>query len=157
MTGSHRYCGRRHQSGAAAVEFAFIFPILFMLTYGIVVYGYIFFLNQSVNYAAQQGAEAAVAVDAGDDGFEELRQERVVEAVNDTLRWLPGTQRTRVTVCDGGTCPVDDDTITVEVKFLLSTPGWLFPAVVLPGIGAVPPMPTQLRATAAARLYTDNT
>lgn len=157
MNGSPLGGQRRQQSGSALVEFAFIFPILFLLMYGIVVYGYVFFLNQSVNFAAQQGAEAAVAVDPDADDFEALRQERVVEAVNDTLQWLPGTQRTRVLVCNGSSCPVEDDMITVEVIFQLATPSWLFPAVTMPGIGSVPPMPTQLRATAAARLYTDAT
>ncbi|WP_162932578.1 TadE/TadG family type IV pilus assembly protein [Solimonas sp. K1W22B-7] len=145
------------QSGAVAMEFALVFPILFLLTYGTVVYGYVFFLKQSVNYAAQQGAEAAVSVDPDDEDAEALRQARVVDSVKDTLRWLPANQLARVVVCDGAACNVEDDTITVEVEFQLSTPSWLFPAVEMPGIGAVPPMPTRLEATAAARLYTDNT
>lgn len=157
MNGSDNFGGQRQQGGSVAVEFAFVFPIFFLLMYGIVVYGYIFFLNQSVNYAAQQAAEAAVAVDPEDEDSDALRQTRVVEAVNDTLQWLPGSQRARVTICNGSTCAVEDDTITVEVRFGLATPSWLFPAVVMPGIGPVPPMPTELRATAAARLYTGNT
>lgn len=149
--------GRRgRQSGATALEFAIVFPILFLLTYGTVVYGYVFFLKQTVNYAAQQGAEAAVAVDPDADDADELRQERVVESINDTLGWLPAAQRSRVKICQDSECVVEDDTITVRVEFQLSTPSWLFPAVEMPGLGAVPPMPTVLQATAAARLYTDN-
>jgi len=152
------FSGRRgRQSGATAIEFAILFPVLFLLTYGTVVYGYVFFLKQTVAYAAQQGAEAAVAVDPDSDDPESLRQERVVASINDTLGWLPAGQRARVKICNEGACPVADDTITVEVEFQLSTPGWLFPAVEMPGIGAVPPLPNVLEAVAAARLYTDNT
>jgi len=148
---------RGRQSGSTAVEFAILFPLLFLLTYGTVVYGYVFFLKQTVAYAAQQGAEAAVAVDPDADDADDLRQQRVEASINDTLGWLPAGQRARVRICNGGDCVVEDDTITVEVEFQLSTPGWLFPAVEMPGLGAVPPMPNVLEAVAAARLYTDNT
>ncbi|HSW12403.1 MAG TPA: TadE/TadG family type IV pilus assembly protein [Solimonas sp.] len=145
---------RRLQRGAAVVEFAFIFPIFFFLMYGTLVYGYIFVLNQSVNFAAQQAAEAAVAVAPDADDFDALRQQRVTEAVNDAFAWLPAAQRSRLVVCDGAVCPVDevDNTISVEVEFTLSTPGWLFPVIDMPGIGAIPPMPNLLRSTAAAQL-----
>jgi len=142
------------QRGAAMVEFAFIFPLFFFLMYGTVVYGYIFMLSQSVNFAAQQAAEAAVAVAPDAEEFEALRQQRVVDSVNDTFTWLPAAQRPRLVICKGLDCPVDevDNTIRVEVEYTLSTPGWLFPVITLPGVGSIPPMPTTLRATAAAQL-----
>src|SRR5258708_37699419 len=59
----------RTQRGAAAVEFAFVFPVLFLLIYGVIVYSYIFVLQESINYAAQQAAEAAVAVEPNTAGF----------------------------------------------------------------------------------------
>ena len=55
--------GLRRHGGAAAVEFAFIFPVLFMLTYGAVVYSYAYVLKQSLTFAAQEAAEAAVDID----------------------------------------------------------------------------------------------
>ena len=145
---------RRSQRGAAMVEFAFVFPLFFFLMYGTIVYGYIFLLSQSVNFAAQQAAEAAVAVAPDADDFEALRQQRVTAAVNDAFLWLPAAQRPRLVVCDGAVCPVDevDNTINVEVEFTLSTPGWLFPVINMPGIGPIPPMPELLRSTAAAQL-----
>lgn len=150
-------CGsseRELQRGAAMVEFAFVFPLFFFLMYATIVYGYVFLLSQSVNFAAQQAAEAAVAVAPDADDVDALRQERVGEAVSDTFTWLPVAQRPRLVVCDGGACPVDaaDNTINVEVVFTLSTPGWLFPVIDMPGIGPIPPMPTRLRSTAAAQL-----
>ena len=53
---------QRHQRGAVAVEFAFIFPLLFLLMYGIVVYSYVFVLNSALNYAAQESVASALRV-----------------------------------------------------------------------------------------------
>lgn len=44
------------QSGAAAVEFAFVMPILFMLVFGIIEFGFIFNRWISVTHAAREGA-----------------------------------------------------------------------------------------------------
>ena len=53
---------RKRQHGSAAVEFTFVFPLLFMLVYGVITYSFLFLLTTAVHYAAQVGAEAAVAV-----------------------------------------------------------------------------------------------
>lgn len=56
---------RREQGGAAAVEFAFVLPILLFLVYATVVYSYLFVVRESIEFAAHKGIEAAVAVDPG--------------------------------------------------------------------------------------------
>ena len=66
----------RSARGAAAVEFAFVFPVLFLLIYGVIVYSYIFMLQESINYAAQQAAEAAVAVEPDIAGYDALATAR---------------------------------------------------------------------------------
>lgn len=144
--------GRSHrQAGAAVIEFAFIFPILLLLVYGAVVYGYVFFLSQSVNYAAQQAAEAAMSVDPADPDAVSLRQERISETVARSMSWMSETQRNqRLSICNGGDCPQVDDTLTVTLRFNLSTPGRMFPVVELPGMGSLPPLPDTLTASAAA-------
>jgi hypothetical protein len=169
--------GAGRQGGAAAVEFAFVFPILFLLMYGVIVYAYIFVIQQSLHYAAQEGAEAAVKVDPASPGADALRLQEARRAAADVLRWLPADQRQRVvggdagdrvsaSVCPrGGTvagvpCPSDSDAMIVRLTFpvLQSTEGCqssaedLFPVLCLYLVGRVPPMPQNLIASAMARI-----
>ena len=57
----------RRIAGASAVEFALIFPIVFAIVYGGICYGYIYFLQQRINFLAQEAVRAAIAVAPGDD------------------------------------------------------------------------------------------
>ena len=52
---------RRNESGAVAVEFAIIAPLLFAMLFGIVVVGYAMALSHSVNQLAGSAARASVA------------------------------------------------------------------------------------------------
>lgn len=163
QTRSERTSGR-HQSGAAVVEFAFVFPILFLLVYGVIVYAYIYVLKQSIVYAAQEAAEAAVAVDPQiDDAF--ARRQAVVRATAvSALSWLPASQRARVTgaggervevaLCPAGTqnCPMDSDALRVTLRFDIANPNSLFPVLNLYMVGSVPPLPDTLTATAVVRI-----
>ncbi len=154
---------RRPQRGAAAVEFALVFPMLFLLVYGVIVYAYVFVLQESIVYAAQEAAEAAVAVDPEVGGFAE--QQAVVRSTAvAVLGWLPQSQRSRV-LGDGGEkvavrlcpegsqgCPIDSDALVVTLTFDVLTPTPLFPVLNLYIVGSVPPLPTALTATAVVRI-----
>ena len=155
----------RSQSGAVAVEFAFVFPLLFMLMYGVVVYGYTFVLQQSLNFAAQEAAEAAVAVDPRADAADTLRNQRVRDTATAILNWLPAGQKQRVigssgeqveieycTGGSGGLCPSGTDAIIVTLNFSMTTPVYLFPVLDMPLVGQIPPLPEQLTARAVARI-----
>lgn len=48
------------ESGVAAIEFAIIFPVFFIIFYAIVTYGLIFAAQQTLTLAAAEGARAAV-------------------------------------------------------------------------------------------------
>ena len=50
----------KKQQGAAAIEFAFLFPIFFLIFYAIITYGLIFAAQQTLALAAAEGARAAV-------------------------------------------------------------------------------------------------
>ena len=56
---------RRNDTGAAAVEFAFIAPILIFLLLAIVGYGYMLSFRQAMSQAASEGARAAAVAPAG--------------------------------------------------------------------------------------------
>ena len=51
---------QKKQKGAAAIEFAIIFPIFFIIFYAVVTYGLIFAAQQTLTLAAAEGARAAV-------------------------------------------------------------------------------------------------
>ncbi len=52
---------RRDQSGAVAIEFVFIAPLLFALLFGILVMGYFFAVSHSISQLATGAARASVA------------------------------------------------------------------------------------------------
>ena len=53
----HRNTPRR---GASVLEFVLVLPILIMLCFGVVDYGYFFYVKNTVQGAAQSGARAAI-------------------------------------------------------------------------------------------------
>ena len=150
------------QSGATAVEFAFILPALVALIYSLFVYSYVYVLYESINYAAQQGAESAVAVDPSlDTDYFSTVQTYAQSTAAGVLSWLPEAQRSasvgnangslvEVLQCNasgGGAspyCPVaasGGTPIVVRISFPVRR---FFPALVLPGIGSVPPLPESI-------------
>lgn len=146
----------RRQSGATAVEFAFVLPLLLALTYAMFVYAYVYVVYESVNYAAQQGAESAVAVDPalGDEYLGTIQTYAQTTALG-VLSWLPEAQRSAMVInvqpCNasggGGVspyCPSADTggmPIVVHIDFPLAD---VFPVLDLPLVGNVPPLPASL-------------
>jgi len=147
---------RRPQSGAAAIEFALVFPLLIALVYGGLVYSYVYLLQQGINFAAQQGAQAALSVvptsSAANDAGQRLTKANLVALA--TLAWLPASQQSRVSTGVGGSCAVPAGTtgFTYQVSFDLGGGGGLFPSLAaLPfGLGTIPPLPASLAACAVA-------
>jgi len=60
--------GNNAQRGIAAIEFALVFPVFFMLLYGIITYVLIFLAQQSLALAAEEGARAALRYTTADRG-----------------------------------------------------------------------------------------
>jgi hypothetical protein len=158
ISGTQRYRPRTRQNGAVAIEFVFVFPILFAVAYAAVVYSYVYLLQQSVNFAAQQGAQAAVAVaplsSAADTVAKRLSD--ATAAAQSSLSWLPADQLPRISVtspadCGASVAPIVGSSIVIRVNFDLNAGGALFPSVVgLPYLGDIPPLPAALNACAVA-------
>ena len=162
------------QSGAAAMEFALVLPLLFALSYAILVYSYTFVVYESINYAAQQGAEAAVSVDpsvaeggGGTSSYYGNVTTRVRATVAGALGWMPEGQRTMsigangsdvtVNFCNiggGGPpgCPAVDtggQPLVVRISFPINS---IFPVLTLPGVGTIPPLPDTISGVGVAVL-----
>lgn len=80
---------RRDDDGAAAVEFAFIAPILIFLLLAIVGYGYMLSFRQAMSQAASEGARAAAVAPPGlpqtaAAGVDSVSK-RAIDAVNQGL------------------------------------------------------------------------
>jgi Flp pilus assembly protein TadG len=153
-------CSR--QSGASAIEFALVFPLMLAIVYGGVVYSYVYVLQQSINFAAQQGVQAAISVVPTANAATDLTARTTLahSVVMSSLSWLPGGQAGLVStaaavVCPGAPAPAGTGTtFSYTVNFALGggTAGSLFPSLVnLPmGLGSIPPLPTTLSACAVA-------
>lgn len=98
----------RRDRGAAAVEFALLMPLLFMILFGIIQFGYLFFQKQQAAFAAREGARiAAVGTMSCPD---------LVSAVRSRVNSrAPGDVSVAVTY---GPAPVTtDSTLTITVSF----------------------------------------
>lgn len=158
---------RSDQRGAAAVEFALVFPILFMLVYGGIAYAIILIFQQALNFAAQEAAQAAVAVNPQQlssgtttayNAAIQSKANSVVTGTGGLLAWMPSSLLSQVTVTASvvaatGTGAATPYSVQVQLTMTgISTGcgagGGLLPSVCLPLLGAAPPLPTSLSATA---------
>ena len=73
---------RRVQDGAAAVEFAMVTPLLLILVFGVISYGYMLSFRQALSQAAAEGARAA-AVSPYPSAVD--KEQSALDAVNDAL------------------------------------------------------------------------
>jgi len=118
-TGACIFSGKaRARRGASVLEFVLVIPILLMLGFGIVDYGYFFYVKNTVQGAAQSGARAAISGTA--------LQSDVTTTVSNILT-AAGLQGSGYTVT---TSPVDittaasGTTVTVTVKINWSSLGF---------------------------------
>ncbi|MEH3085899.1 MAG: pilus assembly protein [Xylophilus ampelinus] len=83
----------RRQRGIAAVEFALIFPVFFVMLYAIVTYGVILATQQAITLAAAEAGRAALRYPAGATSSADsiaLRRASACGAAQAQLAWLAG-------------------------------------------------------------------
>lgn len=74
---------RRTDDGAAIIEFALVLPILMLLIFGVISFGYMLSFRQAMSQGAAEAARAAAIVPAS--ATEEMREAAAIGAVNDAL------------------------------------------------------------------------
>jgi Flp pilus assembly protein TadG len=147
LRGFDRTSRFRRQRGAAALEFGLVFPLFFILFYGIVAYSLIMTLEQSLTHAAAEGARAAVAVDPAAFDDETAYKTKIDDiscaAVSQALDWLSAPLD-----C---TTAIQSDTVTVTLTYPYASDP-LVPVLNFPGFGKIPDIPDSLVARASVRL-----
>lgn len=162
--GAARGLGARpaRQRGAAGIEFALAFPILFTLFYAVVGYGLTWTLVESMTNAATEGARAALAVDwraacpppTDSACVQTAVTAQVREAVGDRLQWLPADMHTAVLGMDNSNVQVtvDGTTLSVVVQHNDFKNNGFVPVIHLPPVGDIPSVPQVLNVEARVSL-----
>ena len=86
----------QHQRGVYALEWAVIFVVFFMLLYAIISFGLAFLVRQSMQWAVEDGARAALQQQTS----RQIRKEKAQSVIANNLAWLPGPLRTSIQQSD---------------------------------------------------------
>ncbi len=76
------------QRGVAAIEFALVFPVFFILLYGIITYVLIFVAQQSLTLAAEEGARAALRYTGTGSPTDPARGTAACNTITPLVSWL---------------------------------------------------------------------
>lgn len=142
--GAYGYAGRK-QKGAAAIEFAMVFVLFFIVFYGAVSYSLPLMMVQTFNHASSEAVRRAIALQPGAANYSLEAQTVVAQQIS----WMPAAVRSRVVI--SAPAPAANGIFTVRISY----PYRQFPLVpflVFPGIGEIPRLPNVLEATASIRL-----
>lgn len=152
-----RYRGRwKDQRGATLVEFSLVVVLLFVLLYGLIAYGLMLALKQSVTNAATEGARAAIGGDlqgsyaASTDSLEWLGSKccRSDGSFTPQVAGAPLVINPTTAYCNAGaTNPGDPECVTVSIAYDYAGSPLLPP---LPGMGLV--FPNTIASTGVIQL-----
>ena len=145
------------QRGVYALEWAIVFPVFFIVLYAILGYGLAFLVRESMQYAVEDGARAALRYQPS----RQLRFQTAQQVVQNGLNWLPATLKpdlsaVQVQVCrlsSTSACAADlvcgaDVNTRCLVTVTLAIPYGATPlAPPLPGLGFL--VPQNLSASAS--------
>lgn len=155
-----RILNRRHkQAGAAAIEFALLFVLFFMVFYALVSYAMAMMLRESFQHAAEEGVRSAIAVDnqafATNGGYQSAVETQARTTVGNSLAWLPTGVKTQVLGDGNANVQMSwgaSNTLTVKVQYSGYTANPIMPVLTLPLVGDVPRLPADLVGQAVIQL-----
>ncbi|MES3009480.1 MAG: TadE/TadG family type IV pilus assembly protein [Pseudomonadota bacterium] len=73
------------QSGVYAIEFALVFPVFFLLAYGVLAFALVFFMRLNLQHATEEGARAALQYQT----TQSARLQRAVTVTQSQTSWMP--------------------------------------------------------------------
>lgn len=146
------------QRGVAAIEFALVFAVLFLVLYGIASFGSVLYIQQVVSRAAEDGARAIPLLPSS-TSFGATEKARIKDVVYDSLaaalivpntaagnprQWI--VDKVEVNPATEGTGPTKTGVVTVIYPYGANQ---LLPSIRLPGISVLMPDRLTGRATVA--------
>ncbi|MCU1751449.1 TadE/TadG family type IV pilus assembly protein [Pseudomonas sp. 6D_7.1_Bac1] len=136
----------RKQKGAVAIEFALVFVIFFAVFYGIVSYSVPLLLVQSFNEATAEAVRQSVALDPNTANYPQAVQDLANAVLKQQLSWVPSAFNITYGVDTTAAYNAGTGLLTVSVAYPTSKLNQVIPFLVLPGVGSVPNLPTNLTA-----------
>ena len=132
----------RREDGVAAVEFAIVSIVFLLFLYGILTYGFIFGLDQSMNHAAEEGARSAISTTTDAAAITKAQ-----DTALQRLSWLGSRIQSSDVVAAVAACPNDTTVkcITVTITYPWST------RPLVPRLAGLP-APSQMQAIAVVQL-----
>ncbi|CAB1400602.1 Flp pilus assembly protein TadG [Pseudomonas fluorescens] len=143
-----KYAFRKSQTGAVAIEFALVFIIFFAVFYGLVSYSLPLVMMQSFNQATAEAVRRSVAVDPNTPNYSTVVLNTANATLTQQLSWIPPVFNLVVGV-DTSSQYSATGLLTVRVDYPVSKLNQVMPVLVLPGVGAVPSLPSHLTATSS--------
>ena len=145
----------RREDGAAAVEFALVVPLLLVLLFGIISYGYMLSFRQALSQSAAEGARAAAV--SPSTSTEEQTMTSALNALNQALETYGVACNGTSMTYDGvpaGSCSVTIDTCANNLSKRCATVALDYeyrensPIPTFPGVGLVLPASLDYAAVA---------
>jgi Flp pilus assembly protein TadG len=114
---------RRGESGAAAVEFAIVLPLLLLIFLGCIDWGYYLFVAQIVTNAAREGARAGAIANAAD---------RLTAAENAAGDYLVASRLRRTGITAADATIGASDGVRVTINYPVGSVTGFLPTTLLP-------------------------
>jgi Flp pilus assembly protein TadG len=111
---------RKNQSGASAVEFAIVLPILVLLVFGIIEFSVALYDKAMITNASREGARAGIVFRVPPVADEEITEEitNVVKSyLGNSLITFGGPATATTTVTRNGSNPGDELKVTVKYNY----------------------------------------
>ncbi|MGZ4206113.1 MAG: TadE/TadG family type IV pilus assembly protein [Actinomycetota bacterium] len=116
----------RSERGVAALEFAIVAQLLFLLLYGMIMYGMIFLVDHSITQAAAEGARYAISQPTSSPTF-------ISDVIKDTRSHIAFAEAQKWATVDAAVidCPADPSvkcihvTISYDNRAHLVIPGFV--------------------------------
>ena len=123
----------RGQRGASAVELALVLPFLVLLTFGLIQYGWYFYVAQTSSSGAREAARRIIVGDcrATNEALNYARNQSGLTGL--TLTWGAPSGADNVTPYSGGSTPAVGDVVRVKVQ----ANGEILGLLPMPGGGTV--------------------
>ena len=150
---------KKSQKGAAVIEFALVFTLLWAVFWSMACYVVPLLTLQSMHRATAEGAQVGAMTTS-----KALRISQAKEAALQGMSWMPASWRVSLNAegtesKNNSECPLDENdnptacVLVVKLTMNYADNAPLKPIINLPGIGTIPKLPTTLSSTSEVLLF----